>query len=171
MKAGETLEYNVYTSFSDSDQMPHDWSLVAWAEQEKLEISHADGIKSAQFFNVERDLAIEAPQNYTAATVNPVEPVEPVDPVNPIDPVEPVDPIEPFIPEVDQPIIEIGPLNLNGDFIDVMGESKFFYDVRLSGPDGTGFDEHITQSYYDYTGTTDFTQTFKVFNGTDSFDT
>ena len=98
MAAGESFEYNIYTNFSDQDQMPHDWSLVAWAEKEPLEIEHKNGLKSGDFFTMERDFAVKAPQNFTASNSTDPFPVDPVDPIDPVDPVNPFDPVEPVSP-------------------------------------------------------------------------
>lgn len=68
MQAGVPLILSVYTTFSEDDLMPHDWSLVAWAEQEAVFIVHEDGLQSASFRYLERDDEIPAPQNFANST-------------------------------------------------------------------------------------------------------
>ena len=93
-----------------------DWSVPAWAEKEPVEIRHKDGFKSAQFFNVERDFSIPAPQDFDAT-----------------DPVGPEDPDKPDVPPADG---ELGPLILNGEVRDISGNNTYFYDVTLTGLEG-----------------------------------
>ena len=71
MAAGETLAYTIYTSFVDADEMPHDWSFVAYGEQEAVTIEHEDGRASASFTRTLRDSTIATPQDYDTAVVEP----------------------------------------------------------------------------------------------------
>ena len=49
--------------------------------------------------------------------------------------------------------------------MDVSGDSQFFYDVRLTGPNGESFKEHITQRYDEYFEKTDFIQVLQANDG------
>ena len=46
--AGEEIEFQVYTKFADDDKMPHDWSLVTWAERMPVRITHKGGLQSSR---------------------------------------------------------------------------------------------------------------------------
>ena len=54
-EAEKEYEYIVYTTWLEEDVMPHDWSVVAWAEIESISIRHADGLESSSFFNLDLD--------------------------------------------------------------------------------------------------------------------
>lgn len=52
----------VYTHFSEEDYLPHDWSLIAWAAEKPVTITHQKGFISSSFSIFERDTAIKAPE-------------------------------------------------------------------------------------------------------------
>ena len=64
IEAGMQFEVTVYTNFKESDKMPRDWSLVAWAEKEPIIITHNDGIKSGSFFNMDLDEEAPIPEEF-----------------------------------------------------------------------------------------------------------
>ena len=49
MTAGQELSVRVFTMFDFDDLLPHDWSLVALADQTAVTIAHKDGIQSSVF--------------------------------------------------------------------------------------------------------------------------
>ena len=53
IKANEEIEIKVYTRWSDTDLLPHDWSLVTWSDYKPIQIAHDDGIQSRSFFNID----------------------------------------------------------------------------------------------------------------------
>lgn len=46
---GESRDVEIYTHWSDSNAMPHDWSVIAWAEERPLTVTHVEGVESSQF--------------------------------------------------------------------------------------------------------------------------
>ena len=48
-EAEKEYTYIIYTTWLEEDVMPHDWSIVAWSEQESISIKHADGLQSSSF--------------------------------------------------------------------------------------------------------------------------
>ena len=64
-EAGKEYKYWIYTTFGENDIMPRDWSLVAWADKEPIQITHGGGLESGSFFNVDLDADMELPQNFT----------------------------------------------------------------------------------------------------------
>ena len=49
MTAGQELSVRVFTKFDFYDLLPHDWSIVALADQTAVTIAHKDGIQSSVF--------------------------------------------------------------------------------------------------------------------------
>ena len=38
VESNEWYEYSIYTNFTDSDHLPHDWSFVVWSDEEPVTI-------------------------------------------------------------------------------------------------------------------------------------
>ena len=67
IRAGETLEYLVYTKFSDEDPLPHDWSSTVWSDRQPVIITHADGLQSDSFNYIPSNVEVdEAPAGGSA---------------------------------------------------------------------------------------------------------
>ena len=70
--AGE-FDVNIYTRFGDNDLLPHDWSLVVWAEKSEVEITHSKGLRSGAFRDLKRNEDISTPTNFSGEETNVVE--------------------------------------------------------------------------------------------------
>ena len=58
------LTVQFYTQYSEDDILPHDWSLVVWAEKSPVKIEHKDGFESSSFRNLSPDPTIPIPTDF-----------------------------------------------------------------------------------------------------------